>query len=129
MNLDTIVLWLARSGDFKKVVTCPGISSFVVPNANRGIYQFVDLTDPGDEVTTHTVEISLSNPEITNNVDISDYELVFWATDGIVTHYTFDSPGANPFYWCDQLPESIGDLYFILNKFQTQCIQEVKNYA
>ena len=111
MNLDTIVLWLARSGDFKKVVTCPGISSFVVPNANRGLYQFVDLTDEGENYTCHTVDLILTNRDETEGIDISDYELVFWATDGIVTHYTFDTPGANDFYWCDHLPESIGDLY------------------
>jgi len=129
MKINQLILWLARSGDFKKVIACPGTSTFVVPYANRGFYRFVDLTDPGDAVTTHTLDIALSNPDLTTHIDISDYELVFWAMDGVVTHYTFDSPGGNDFHWCDRLPESIGDLYFIINKFQIACLQEVKSHA
>ena len=129
MKLDQIILWLAKEGDFKKVVDCPGTASFVVPDDCFGFYRFVDLTDPGDEDTTHTVEIALPRPELTTHVDISDYELVFWATDGIVTHYTFDSPGAHPFHWCDHLPESWNDFYLIIEKFQTESIQEVCRYA
>ena len=129
MNLDTIILWLAKSGNFKKVVACPGTSTFVVPNDCEGFYRFVDLTEEGDNYTFHTVEFSLTNRDETEGIDISDYELVFWAKDGIVTHYTFDTPGANDFYWCDDLPESIGDLYFIIHKFRKASLEEVKKYA
>ena len=129
MKLDQIILWLAKSGGFGKVVACPGTSTFVVPDDCFGYYRFVDLTEEGDNYTCHTVEIVLPRPELTTHVDISDYELVFWATDGIVTHYTFDSPGANPFHWCDHLPESSNDFYLIIEKFQTESIKEVYRYA
>ena len=129
MNLDTIILWLAKSGNFKKVVACPGTSTFVVPNDCEGFYRFVDLTDEGENYTSHTVDLSLTNRDETEGIDISDYELVFWATDGIVNHYTFDSPGANEFYWDDQLPESIGDLYYIIQEFRKACLQEEKSHA
>ena len=129
MEIDQLILWLARSGNFKKITKVKGISSFVVPNDCDGIYQFVDLTDEGEDYTCHTVDLSLTNRDETDGIDISDYELVFWATDEVVTHYTFDTPGANEFHWCENLPESIGDLYFIIQKFKMACLQEVKSHA
>ena len=128
MNLDTIILWLAKA-EFYKVTPCPGTATYVIPEDAYGFYQFVDLTDPGDEWTTQTVEIGIYSTDDTDGLDISDFELVFWATDGIVTHYTFDSEGGNPFHWRDKLPESIDDFNRIIQEFLKETLNEVHRYA